>query len=204
VEGPCCAGKTTLAHELLRRLSGLAVAHVKCYADHVGGGRYLPRPVPTSLSEDRRGLRNLLGVEADRVAFARARPHDLILMDRSVHTLLGHRLAIERMTGLRCFATARRALARSAAPAWPDLVIYLDVPQESVHSRNHGKFAADSIFINAEYNAAFRAYFAGLTRQDQPRMCWLDATRDAVGLGDLAEAQIRRLLGNRDARETAR
>src|SRR5689334_14066487 len=42
-EGPCCAGKTTLAHLLSRRLNGLAAVVVECYADHVGGGRFLPR-----------------------------------------------------------------------------------------------------------------------------------------------------------------
>jgi uridine kinase len=43
LEGPCCAGKTTLSRLLARELADLSVALVPCYADHAGGGRFLPR-----------------------------------------------------------------------------------------------------------------------------------------------------------------
>ena len=48
LEGPCCAGKTTLARLLIPELPRLAVTVVPCYADHAGGGgscrvRRLPR-----------------------------------------------------------------------------------------------------------------------------------------------------------------
>src|SRR5262249_45341446 len=121
VEGPCCAGKTTLSRGLLGALTSVTISHVACYADQVGGGRYLPRPVPVSVREDQAAVRALLQIEADRVAGARAATSELVLMDRSVHTLLAHRYALQRVTGLPCYAPAVRAIARSEAPAWPDL-----------------------------------------------------------------------------------
>jgi len=125
VEGPCCAGKTTLSRGLLRDLTGLTVAHVRCYSDHVGGGRFLPRPVPLSLDEDANGLRELIQIERDRTTSALSSTDVLILMDRGAHTLLAHRYALERVTGLACFEPAQRVLTQSQIPSWPDLVLYV-------------------------------------------------------------------------------
>lgn len=138
-EGPCCAGKTTLAHRLLTSLQGLKVAFVPCYADHVGGGRYLPRQEAKTVQERNEALQELLAVEAGRLAAA-ASGVDVILADRSVHTLLAHSYALEIMTGIGFLAPSVRLLSRSPIPAWPELVFYLDLPQEAVCARNCGKF----------------------------------------------------------------
>jgi thymidylate kinase len=194
VEGPCCAGKTTLSRGLLVELTDIAISHVRCYADHVGGGRYLPRPVPESTSEDHEAVAALLTIEADRVAHARNTHNDLVLMDRSAHTLLAHRYALQRVTGLPLFTSAQRRIARSEAPAWPDLVLYLDVTHQVILDRNQGKFPPDSIFINAEFNTAIRAYFADITERHETPIVWLDATHDPATLLRTAELHIRELL----------
>jgi hypothetical protein len=55
LEGPCCAGKTTLGRLLVGALSDLRVAFVPCYADHAGGGRFLPaRKQPRYPNENKR------------------------------------------------------------------------------------------------------------------------------------------------------
>jgi thymidylate kinase len=169
IEGPCCAGKTTLARALVDGFVELAVTDVRCYADHVGGGRFLPPAVPTSLTEDRAGLDELLAIEADRLAVACSSQFDLVILDRSVHTLLSHRYAVERLTGLPCYEAAVRMLSLSAVPCWPDLVVFLDVPQRAVDDRNQGKFPADSIFIDARFNAGIRGYYESLAAQDDHR-----------------------------------
>lgn len=197
VEGPSCAGKTTLSQRLLGELTDVRTYHVVCYADHVGGGRFLPRPVPDSVAEDQQALQVLLAIEAERTAGARAAASDLVLMDRSVYTLLAHRHAIQRMTGLACLAPAERVVAASTAPAWPDLVLYLDVTQQAVHDRNGGKFPADSIFIDAEFNTGFRDYFIRASRRNA-RIAWLDATLDPAELAATAQLQIRELLRSRN------
>ena len=70
LEGPCCAGKTTLGHLLLRDLHGLTIAFAPCYADHAGGGRFLPRQEAHSVPEREQALRELLRLEAGRLALA--------------------------------------------------------------------------------------------------------------------------------------
>ncbi|MEV4201491.1 hypothetical protein [Micromonospora globbae] len=192
VEGPCCAGKTTLSRGLLKALSQLAIAHVRCYADFVGGGRFLPNPVPRTLDEDAAGLRELIHIERARTEAALHAESDLILLDRGANTFLAHRYAIERVTGLQCFGPAKRAVAEASLPSWPDLVLYLDVPQEAVHERNRGKFPNDSIFIDAQFNAGIRSYFTEITGEQE--IVWLDAALDPYELVKLAEASVRNLL----------
>ena len=201
-EGPCCAGKTTLASALLQNLPGVTVAFAKCYADHVGGGRYLPRQEARSIEERERALHRLLAVEADRLAQLPSGV-DLILADRSVHTMLAHSYALERMTGIGLLAPSQRLLRGSPIPAWPDLVVYLDLPQGAVYERNHGKFPASSIYIDPCFNAAVRSYFLGLADLEPSRVAWLDATLDLAELAQLTRTRLRPLVTHRPIQGTA-
>jgi len=197
LEGPCCAGKTTLGHLLLRNLHGLTVAFVECYADHAGGGRFLPRQEARSVAEREQALRELLRVEESRLARLPS-GSDVVLADRSVHTLLAHSYALERMTGLGVFEPSVRLLRASPPAVWPELVIYLDLPQQAVEGRNNGKFPPGSIYTDPTFNAAIRSYFLRLAGQNAPRLAWLDATLDLPELARLAEAQLRQLVRDRD------
>ncbi|HEY2576893.1 MAG TPA: hypothetical protein VGI74_11345 [Streptosporangiaceae bacterium] len=193
LEGPCCAGKTTLGRRLTEDPRGLTVAFVQCYADHAGGGRYLPPQEAASVPEREQALHQLLAIEAQRLA---GLPDgcDLILADRSVHTLLAHSYALERMTGTRFLAPSVRLLRGSPIPAWPDLVLYLDVPQHVVQDRNQGKFPPGSIYTDPDFNASIRAYFQRLADRKPPRVAWLDATLDLPNLTRLAWAQLRQIM----------
>ena len=68
--------------------------------------------------------------------------------------------------------------ASRLSPAWPDLIVYLDIPQQAVHERNQGKFPAGNLFIDPDFNAAIRSYFCRLAARETPRIAWLDATLD--------------------------
>ena len=206
VEGPCCAGKTTLAHGLAHELSDLAVAYVKDYSDHVGGGRFLPHPVPNSIAEEQRALERFLSIEADRAAEVRssADQWDVVLIDRSIHTLLAHCHALTHLTGVDYIGLARDAVQRSSIPLWPDLVLYLDVSQDTINARNGGKFEDSSIFIDPDFNKGIRSYFLQLASLKQRQVVWLDATRDATMLRWVASEQVRALLDQQDGAEEGR
>ncbi len=196
-EGPCCAGKTTLAQRMLTSLQGLRAAFVPCYADHVGGGRFLPRQEAKTVGEREEALRELLAIEAAR--FATAAPSaEVILADRSVHTLLAHSYALEIMTGIGFLAPSERLLSQSPIPAWPELVFYLDLPQEAVCARNHGKFPADSIYTDPQFNAAVRSYFLRLAGQKTTCLAWLDAMLEPGELARAAEARLRQVVALRN------
>lgn len=194
LEGPCCAGKTTLGRLLVRELPGLDVALVPCYADHAGGGRFLPRQEADSVAEREQALHQLLLAEAGRLARV-PQGCDVILEDRSVHTLLAHSYALQRKTGTDFLSPSLRLLRSSPVPAWPDLVIYLDLAQDAVQRRNPGKFPPGSIYTDPDFNAAVRAYFRRLAGEKTPHVAWLDAKLDLPELARLAVARIRRDTG---------
>jgi thymidylate kinase len=195
-EGPCCAGKTTLARQLLTSLPGLKVVFVPCYADHAGGGRYLPPQEADTAQEREDALRQLLAVEAGRFATA-GLDAEVVLADRSVYTLLAHSYALEIMTGIKFLAASARLLSRSPIPVWPDLVFYLDLPQEAVNARNHGKFPADSIYTDPTFNAAVRSYFSRLADQKTTCLDWLDAMLEPAELARMAETRLRHMVALR-------
>jgi hypothetical protein len=197
LEGPCCAGKTTLGRMLAQSPGGLAVAFLPCYADYAGGGRFLPRQEAASVGEREDALRQILDVEAGRLASLPPGP-DLILADRSVYTLLANSSALEQMTGLALLGPSERLLRASPAAAWPDLVLYLDLPQDAVQGRNNGKFPPGSIYTDAVFNAAIRAYFSRLAGRKAPRVAWLDATLDLPELARLAGAELRQAVRRRN------
>jgi thymidylate kinase len=203
VEGPVCAGKTTLVLGLKRHLVGLTATCVPDYADHVGGGRHLPPPVPRSIGEEEQALRVFLTIEAERTKRARtpAKRWTVVLIDRSVHTLLAHCHALTRTTGLDHVGLAQRVLAGSDTPLWPDLILYLDVPQQAIDARNRGKFEAGNIFVDADFNEGIRAYFLRLARREPQRVIWLDATVSATMLRRLARRQIANRLRRNGERE---
>jgi thymidylate kinase len=122
----------------------------------------------------------------------------VIIADRSVHTLLAHSYALEQMTGIRLFAPSVRLLQESLIPAWPDLVVYLDLPQDAVRERNNGKFPAGSIYTDPTFNAAVRTYFWRLAGQKAPHVMWLDATLDMAELARLTGLRVRQMAGSHD------
>ena len=197
LEGPCCAGKTTLGRLLMGDLADMTVAFVPCYADHAGGGRFLPRQEAATIAEREQALRQLLAIEADRLARVPG-GCDVVLEDRSVHTLLAHSYALQRRTSTGFLAPSARLLRSSPIPAWPGLVLYLDLPQAAVHSRNQGKFPPGSIYTDQEFNAAIQAYFRRLAGRKTPQVAWLDATLDLPELTRLAAARIRQAMRRQD------
>ena len=182
LEGPCCAGKTTLGRLLIQELCELTVTFVPCYADHAGGGRFLPRQQADTVAEREQALRQLLLIEAGRLAQV-PQACDVILEDRSVHTLLAHSYALQCRTGTGFLAPSARLLRSSPVPAWPDLVLYLDLPQDAVPERNPGKFPPGSIYTDPDFNATVRAYFRRLASRKTPPVAWLDATLKLPDLG---------------------
>ena len=193
IEGPCCAGKTTLGQALLGDLGrDHQVEYVRDYADWAGGGRHLPPPMPDTIAGEERALRQLLAIEVDRTAAARAASHelDLVLIDRSVHTLLAHCAALTALTGTDHAATADRIVRPSAGALWPDLVLYLDIDHTVVHARNNGKFPPGSLFTDTRFNQAIRSYFHTLTGMSQPRVRWLDGAHSARLLHLRAKAHL--------------
>jgi thymidylate kinase len=179
LEGPCCAGKTTLSRGLMDELKELVIGHVRDFSDFVGGGRFLPSPEPSSLEEEENSLRIFLDIENKRIAHLVNQKYDLIIIDRSIYTLIAHCSALDKMNGTNYTNLAKSILKKSNIPLWPDIIVYLDICQKTVKQRNREKFHESSIFINSIFNCGIKNYFQELTQERASSILWVDATLSA-------------------------
>ncbi|MER7043911.1 hypothetical protein [Streptomyces jumonjinensis] len=87
-------------------------------------------------------------IEATRVAEAAANGRQLVILDRSVDTLLAHAYALDALFGYGVHRQLRDRL--EALPFLrPDHTLYLDVPAETLHLRRKtaGHTAAESEYF---------------------------------------------------------
>lgn len=180
IEGPCCAGKTTLADGITALYGGAAVATVPDYADFLGGGgRGMPDESDASVDGQRRALSTLLAVEEHR--FSAAAPLiascRLLLIDRSCLTLVAHCAGLDA-SGEQTHELERLAAERVLTDhraVLPSHVVYLDVTNDVQRKRNLDKFSATSIFMQPTFNRGFRDYFAREASTDFPiDLLWVD------------------------------
>ena len=176
------------------------IAYVRDYSDYVGGGRFLPTATPNSLEEEEEALGELLLIESQRTAhLPTTNSNDLILIDRSAHTLLAHCFALEGITGIGYGSLAEDILLRSSVPLWPGTIFYLDITDDAVRERNKGKFGGGSIFVQPKFNAGIRSYFAKLAALGgSTRVIWMDATLSIHSLRELACVEVREFLSKMD------
>jgi thymidylate kinase len=189
IEGPCCAGKTTLGHGLTQELIQFSVGYVRDYSDYVGCGKFLPPAVPSSVSEEECSLETFLAIEAARTRHIHDNSAEfcIVLIDRSIYSLLAHCYALEHFTGLGYFEPAASIILRSSIPVWPNVLLYLDVSQDIMLGRNKGKFEVDSIYMNSTFNQSICSYFHQIAFLKDPPILWLDAAQDVVSLRDAAK-----------------
>jgi hypothetical protein len=197
IEGPCCAGKTTLGDRLIEALPTGRATIIPDYADFVGGGAGMPEADPPDWDAERVALGALLTIEQQRVACVPNPPPAFVLIDRSVLTLVAHCSGLDhRHPERRTFASCADTFLRNdPRPFWPEALIYLDVPHAVQLARNmhDEKFASDSIFMDPAYNVGFRDAFSRLRREAAlPSIC-IDGTEPPAAVADRAMAFIDRV-----------
>ena len=170
-EGPSHAGKSTLIQNLTRRLSINTFIVLPEYADYLEDFEELPKTPGSSVEEELEGLNFMLSLDRRRWLHARniRSRAQLCLMNRSVHTLLAHRFALSRITGMPLFAKSCEIATSSPNVLWPALVVFIDTPQEVLSSRyglrqpklsiKAGTLPVNPLFNKATYNRFFRSYF---------------------------------------------
>lgn len=190
VEGPCCAGKTTLSNGVLKLLGQADFAYIKDYSDFVGGGRFLPSPVPSHMYEEQCALARFLQIEKMRLKDAISTESKRLWIDRSIHTILAHSYSLEKIKKEKYYDLAVDMIYDSEVPMWPHIIYYLDIPNKVAKSRNKGKFSEGSIFLDREFNEGIKIYFQKAQREENIRIHWIDATLDQRRLRDMVYDRI--------------
>lgn len=161
LEGPSYGGKTTATRHL-HDSPELAKAAVffGCYVRHIRDAHTIPSPRTGSAAEQFAAFETFMSAEADRVKEAEKNPDHLLILDRSVDTLMAHAYAMDQLYGFGVHPQVRRRL-EELPHLRPDHTIYLDVSASTLRRRRaesgHGAkpyFLHDTAFL-----AQVRAYF---------------------------------------------
>ncbi|MBA2949579.1 hypothetical protein [Streptomyces himalayensis] len=135
LEGPSYAGKTTVL-QTLRAIPALSKAvFFDCYVKSILHPESIPEARTGSTAEQLTAFAVFMGIEAQRVTAVTRRPAaPVILLDRSVDTLMAHARALDELAGYTAYPAALRHL-QQLPHLRPDLTIYLDASPESLHLR---------------------------------------------------------------------
>ncbi|GAA4471811.1 AAA family ATPase [Phytohabitans houttuyneae] len=186
LEGVSCVGKTTLARALARRLD----AHVvPCYYHAAPDPAQLPPPDSETAEAQLAALTVLLPVEALRreAALAAAGRGQVVILDRTVDTLLAHAHAVGRLHGYDCDAAAR-ALILAHPIVVPDLTLLLHACDGERSRRAARRVNMPPLFYDSTFAGYFTEHFSDpLVPQLVPVAT--DAGPDAVA--DQAAAIVR-------------
>ena len=170
IEGPSHAGKSTLLAQIERVLRRHDIKYLPDYVDAAGGPLRVPDTPGTGIDEIQ-GLLFFLQVEVNRLGTVQQEMTlpSVCFLDRSVHTLLAHRYAVQTMRSVKCYDLALRIVSELCPSFYPGHIFYLDTPEEILAHRREERIKSASsevathlsglIFDDPEYNVNFRRYF---------------------------------------------
>ena len=206
LEGCSHAGKTTLIKNLKKRLN--SIIPLPDYVTYAGGDDKVPRAPAESVEEELQSLNFFLNLDERRWVekIENESQPELVIADRSFHTLLAHRFAIENLTGMNVFDMCCEIAGNKPKILHPDLIFYLDTPQESLnqrykirissvpvdgHTKNYNLTEKMKLIFNkSEYNELFRKYFLPQLRYGATPIIVLDGSLPADEVADYAFLKI--------------
>ncbi|MFG2112812.1 hypothetical protein ACGFRB_09265 [Streptomyces sp. NPDC048718] len=189
LEGPSYAGKSTAIRHLRHTTPGSRAFVSDCYVKHIDHRDDIPLARTDSAAAQLAAFERFMEIEATRVAEAAASGRQLVILDRSVDTLLAHAYALDALFGYGVHHQLRDRLRRLPFLR-PHHTLYLDVPAETLHLRRKtaGHTAAESEYFLHEpgFLGHARDYFVHTPRQPVTRE--LTVLAADAGPHDVAQA----------------
>jgi thymidylate kinase len=174
LEGPVCAGKTTVA----KSLGSVCTRVVPEYLDLPGAASRVGVDAPAA-GDGLRRLRLLLEIERHRVLHLPRMGS--IVLDRSVFTLIAYEAGLAAMSGPNVLCAAAEEVADAierGAVALPDRVVFLDCPAASCVERAAAAGMRTPTFLfDAAFRCGFRQVFFRLERAAPGTVLFVDADR---------------------------
>jgi thymidylate kinase len=169
LEGPSFAGKSTAIAALSRDPSLGRIAVFDCYVREITDAQDIPPARTADRAEQIAAFLAFMAVEERRMLRTRClaaehEPPQLVILDRSVDTLLAHAHALDTLYGF-----GARAEALALLPHLPHLVpertFYLDAPAETLRRRRaalDGHSGSEDYFLHDPgFLGPWRGYFLG-------------------------------------------
>lgn len=176
VEGPICAGKSTLIDSITE--SG-QTERVREYSEYVRSATLnFPKFPPQDEAKAQRAFEFFLELERFRLRDYQTRSKE-VLLDRSVFTLLAFEVGASSITGINILPWAiDRVIQTRNEIIWPDHIIYLDVPVEVSRNRSQvDKIKMPEFQFDLGFNAGFKALFVTVKQVMPVYVTVLDATQ---------------------------
>ncbi|MGW7361817.1 hypothetical protein ACWGI0_35710 [Streptomyces sp. NPDC054802] len=148
LEGPSHAGKSTVISHLRRRGIEKRAYVSDCYVKHIAHRDDIPPARTGSAAAQLFAFETFMGIENARVREALAGARPMVLLDRSVDTLLAHAHALDVLFGYDVHHQLRDRL-QELPFLRPHHTLYLDVPAEVLNLRRKtaGHTAAESDYF---------------------------------------------------------
>ncbi|MFM9538655.1 AAA family ATPase [Streptomyces turgidiscabies] len=192
LEGPSCAGKTTVIRHL-RETPALAdtALFFGCYVRHIRPVHEIPPPRTFSAAEQFAAFETFMSAEADRAAETALNPGRLVILDRSVDTLMAHAYAMDRLHDFGVHEQVRRRL-EELPHLRPDHTIYLDVSTQTLRQRRAAAGEEAEYFLHdPDFLAQARAYF---TEKPEPPITGEITVLPADGPANTVARAVRALV----------
>ena len=158
IEGPVCAGKSTLIKGCQRD----GIKTVPEYREYViAASRSFPNFPPKNEKEAKKNFHFLLGIEALRQQEHEASKSPITALDRSIFTLISFEAGAARLTGINIFDWALDEVTKNRAGViFPDHVFYIDIPMDIACGRAKLAGMGTSAFLfSRDFNMGMREAF---------------------------------------------
>ncbi len=179
LEGSSFAGKTTIARGIERQEPEVFKA-VQEYVFYAGGSEKFPSFPPKNKEEALKNLEFFVNLERKRhedIQKIQEEKNKIVVMDRSVITLLGFEFVQRYFSGIDIFREAKELL-KSEPELAPDFILWMDVSQESVKKRlKASQRKIGKLFVDKDFNENLRKFFNWLKEHEEYPMVRVDAEK---------------------------
>lgn len=191
IEGPVCAGKSTL----IERCKRDGIKTIPEYGEYViAASKSFPNFPPKDEEEAKKNFQFLLDIEALRQQEHEAGKSSLTALDRSILTLISFEAGAARLTGINIFDWALdEAIKNRAGVIFPDHVFYIDIPMDIARRRAELAGMGTSPFLfSKDFNDGVRVAFDKFEMRWPGLVTYLDGSKnqEAVYCDFNAEALI--------------
>jgi dTMP kinase len=196
IDGPSDSGKSTLVEGIGQRYGKRCVI-LPCYVDAAGGDSAVPEAMPPSVEDRLEAFRFYLQIEAARLSTIAEIEAGIVVLDRSVHSLVAHVYAAALLDSVDAVSICLEELA-GASFAIPDIAFYLQTDEETRRSRrdpaDEGQW-----WTQPSYNAGFERYFSEEgVRLPYGKLVVADAGKSAAAILEDVVSAIDALLPRTD------
>ncbi|MEV0990621.1 hypothetical protein [Streptomyces sp. NPDC049949] len=167
LEGPSYGGKTSALGRLRRVAAMQDALFFSCYVKSFARREDIPTPSTRSADEQVKAFMTFMEIEGERVDAAR-RHSGLVVLDRTVDTLLAHAHAMDEIYGFNVLPELCQRVEEMPYLR-PDHTLYLDVTPELLHLRRkaagHHEVEPEYFLHDPGFLTHFRDYFCRPARR---------------------------------------